>query len=384
MLKKTYDTIVIGLGGAGSSAVYHLSKTGRKVLGLEKFKLNHANGSSHGDSRIIRRAYFEGEYYVPLAKRAYELFDKLEAETGNTLFKRVGCLNIGKDEDKLVERSKFAADKHNIDYQIMTNGEINSRYPFFNIDDKNYSGLLESNAGYLHPELCVQSHLAIARKNKADVLEESDVKKIDFDKANKTYTITTNKDTFISKEVVIASGTCVNDVLKNFNLKLPVTIDLNYLYYFKFKDGRDFQDFPVFLISNNKQEFYGFPNLRNGNWFKVSLYHHYLNYDDYSLVERAYRKDNEDSVFMNCEKFIKGFSRDNIELVKYVTCLYTSTKDKDFVIDYLPDNDNVVLVSACSGHGFKFTSAVGEMAMNLLDRKVKPFDYFKLNRLFKK
>jgi monomeric sarcosine oxidase len=380
MSKQVYDSIVIGLGGAGSSALYHLSKTGRKVLGLERFKINHKNGSSHGDSRIIRRAYFEGEYYVPFAKRSYELFDILEAETGNHVFKRVGCLNIGTKKDKLVERCQYAADKHKLEYQILSNKEINSRYPFLNIKDDEYNALLESNAGYLHPELCVESHLNVAKKHNADVFDDSEVKRITYDRDDKTYTIETDKDKFTSRELVISSGAWVNDILQNFNIKLPLTIDLNYVYYFKFKD-RDYDDFPIYLISNEDHEFYGFPNLKNGNYFKVSIYHQYLNHENYNQLNREFRKENYDLVFSNCEKFINGFRKDNVELVKTLTCLYTSTKDKDFIIDYLPESENVVLVSACSGHGFKFTPAVGEMATNLLDKKVKPFEQFRLNRL---
>jgi len=122
--------------------------------------------------------------------------------------------------------------------------------------------------------------------------------------------------------------------------------------------------------------------LKNGNGFKFSIYHHNLNFQDVESVAREYNKENYKLILESCRKFIKGFEEDKIEIVKHVTCLYTSTPDKDFIVDYLPGEDKkVVLVSACSGHGFKFTSAIGEMAQRLLDKKDVPLDIFKVDRL---
>ena len=370
-MKNIYDSIVIGLGGSGSSCLYQLSKSGRNVLGIERFNINHKNGSSHGDSRIIRQAYFEGEYYVPFAKRAYKIWDKLEKENSIVLFNRVGCLNIGTKEDQLVEKCKFSADKYDLKYELLNNIQINKNYSHFKIPDEYYS-LLEYNAGFLYPEKCIESFI---KCSKSEIKTNIYVKKIKYDEG--IYEIITNDyESYYSKEIVISIGSWANQLLSNFNIKLPFTIDLNHIFYYDIP-GKN-EEFPVYIISNKNFEFYGFPNL-NGNGYKISLYHQHNNYKNIEEVDREIvNLKNLEIINDSGNKFIKNF--ENAKLLNKISCLYTSTPDKDFIIDYIPNHPSAILISACSGHGFKFTAAIGEEALFLLDKKKDPIEQFKISK----
>jgi sarcosine oxidase len=385
-IAQIYDTVVIGLGGAGSSALYHASKTGRKVLGVERFDLRHTFGSSHGDTRIIRQSYFEGEYYVPFVKRAYDLWDDLEKRSGEKLFLKSGCLNISTKKDNLVGLCKAVSEKHNLSYNLLSNSEVNSKYPFFSIPDK-YECLEESNAGMLFPEKCIEAHLNEAKRNKAEIVFNTSIDYIKYDKDKKLYVLSSsdpNISEIKTNSLIISSGSWINHLLKNFNINLPITIDLNYVLYFKFKEEFNKLNsfFPVYLIAYNMENvLYGFPDINNGNGFKVSLYKQHLNFKSLEELNRTHKKEETLSFIKNlCSKFISGFSEEKIDYIKNLSCIYTSTPDGDFIIDYMPDHERVILVSACSGHGFKFTSRTGEHAVNLLDKKEETFDNFKISR----
>jgi sarcosine oxidase len=379
---KLYDSIVIGLGASGSSALYHLARSGRKVLGLERWTIPHKFGSSHGDSRIIRQAYFEGEYYVPFAKEAYTLWDDLERETKTQLFKKTRCLNISTLSDNLVGRCREVSDLHKLKYSLLTNEQVNTLYPFFSIPNQ-FHCLEEENAGILFPEICNLAHLELAKKYHAQINFNNEVIKIS-QHPNSHYEVITNQGIFHTDSIVISAGSGLINLLENFNIKIPFSIDLNYVYYFKMR--KTFGEFPIYLISYDPEnEFYGFPDLQNGNGFKVSLYKQHLQFNSEVQVNREHEISKiKNQINDLCMKFIRdfdGFEGKNVYDVKHLTCLYTSTPDKDFIIDYIPGHEKVVLISACSGHGFKFSSRIGEHGANLINKKEKAIERFKLGRL---
>jgi sarcosine oxidase len=382
---KLYDSVVIGLGGSGSSALYHLAKSGRKVIGLERWTIPHKFGSSHGDSRIIRQAYFEGQFYVPFAKEAYKLWDQLEKDTDTQLFMKTKCLNISTLSDNLVGRCKEVSDLHHLKYNLKTSEEVNRVYPFFSVPN-NFHCLEEENAGILFPEKCNLAHLEQAKKYKAQINFNNEVIKISHDLKSNNYEIITNQGIFYTNSIVISAGSGVIDLLKYFNINIPFSVDLNYVFYFKFrKTKQDYGTFPIYLISYDPEnEFYGFPDLDNGNGFKVSLYKQHLHFDNEAKVNREHELIKIKNQINNlCIKFIRdfdGFEGQNVYDVNHLTCLYTSTPDKDFIIDYIPEHERVVLISACSGHGFKFSSRIGEHGANLINKTEKPVEQFKLNR----
>lgn len=407
-----FDYVVIGLGTAGSSILYHLSKHSKNVLGLEQFNLNHNNGSSHGDTRIIRQAYFEGQFYIPLLKRAYQLWEEIEEESKEKILYKVGCLNVSKTTMKtskgkennygnIVKKCKDSCDNYNIRYKLFDNGnEINDYFPYFNFKEnkngeetENYKGLLEYDGGYLKAEDCVKIHLSLAKKNGSKIFFNTKIRDIKFSKEldcyvfsyNNTEDKTLNVGNFYARKIAFACGAWINEILiQNFNFKLPLTVDLNHVYYFKILNINENlkKKIPVFIIQDDeKNEFYGFPDIGNGNYFKYSIYHQGLTHNNLNEINRNFNQENFDNVKSLCKKFIKNFRDENVELINQMTCVYTSTPDCNFVIDYLPNNNNnIVICSACSGHGFKLASAVGEHVKLLLNQQIQPLKQFKIER----
>src|SRR6266542_2068475 len=128
-MPQTYDVILAGLGAMGSAAAFHLAQRGRRVLGLDRFTPPHVFGSSHGQTRIIREAYFEHPAYVPMIQRAYELWHELESQAGRQLFLRTGGLMIGKPGSAVVAGAKRSAEKHGLRHEILSTDEVKRRFP---------------------------------------------------------------------------------------------------------------------------------------------------------------------------------------------------------------------------------------------------------------
>src|SRR6188474_3100226 len=124
MASSGYDVIVIGLGGMGAAAAYHLATRGRRVLGLEQFEPLHERGSSHGLTRIIRLAYHEDPSYVPLLRRAYELWHDLETDAGERLLVTTGSLEGGPDDGPTFRGALEAARLHDIPHAVLDAGEL--------------------------------------------------------------------------------------------------------------------------------------------------------------------------------------------------------------------------------------------------------------------
>lgn len=229
--------------------------------------------------------------------------------------------------------------------------------------------------------------ISLSLKNKAEVKLNTEVKEIIYNKDEKLYNIKCENENIQTDSLVLSCGSWINNVVsKNFSINLPLTINLNFLYYFQFKNEVNINLFPVYIISLEKdEEFYGFPDLNNGNGFKMGFYHQHIPHNNINEIDRKFREENYKYVFETAKKFIRNFNENSIELIKHITCLYTCTPDNDFLIDYLPNsNDKIVLVSACSGHGFKFMSAIGDHATKLLTKEEKPYDMFSLSRFIDK
>src|SRR3954451_23106282 len=144
---SNYDVIVLGTGGVGSAAAYHLAKRGAKVLGIDQFPGGHDRGSSHGETRVIRQAYFEHPDYVPLLLRAYELWRALEEESQLDLLHQVGLLQVGPANGFVVKGVLQAARLHGLNVESLTGSEAQQRFPGFRVPDGSV-GVFEPAAGY--------------------------------------------------------------------------------------------------------------------------------------------------------------------------------------------------------------------------------------------
>ena len=216
---STYDAIVLGAGGVGSAAVYHLARRGAKVLAIDQFPGGHDRGSSHGETRIIRQAYFEHPDYVPLLLRAYELWRELEGETGTDLLHQVGLLQVGPPEGQVVSGVLQAARLHGLSVESLLDSEVPRRFPGFRVPEGSV-GVFEPAAGYLRVERCVLAHLAAARLYGAEL--KFDAPALNWQAGSSSVQVTTREATYSAGSLIIAAGSWAPHVLSQLGVPLEV------------------------------------------------------------------------------------------------------------------------------------------------------------------
>lgn len=377
MNQKTYDAIVVGAGGMGSAAAWHLARRGASVLVLEQFAENHEMGSSQGDTRLIRKAYFEHPDYVPLLHRAYDLWDELAAESGRSLFHRTGLILAGDPKSsKILSGVKQARDIHGLDIQEWNAQTATEMYPQFNFPD-DWTVLFEEDAGYLRVEECVQAHLACAKNNSAEIMyntnvtswQESNEAPTGIDTQSRIaprVTVQTNRGTFHSSRLIITSGPWAARQLAATGIKLSLRRVMQ--HWFKAPPEADErQGMPCFGFDTGNGFFYGMP-ARDGAGLKSASHSHGIGFDDPDFMDRS-EADNDLPALKNfLARFIKGMP--DATAIKTKPCIYTLTADEHFIIDAWPSNDSgpshrVYFAAGFSGHGFKFASVVGELLADL-------------------
>ncbi|OLD45902.1 MAG: hypothetical protein AUI83_15715, partial [Armatimonadetes bacterium 13_1_40CM_3_65_7] len=225
---KRFETIVVGCGGMGSSIAYHLSRRGAKTLVLERFKLNHENGSSHGRTRIIRTAYFEDPRYVRLAKRAFQLWSALEKETGRRLLEVTGGLMIGKPNASAVVGSLRSAREYSLPHSLLGAREVAERFPAFAPSDSE-SALYEPNAGILFPDRCIEAHKEMAEEEGTKFRFGERV--TGWEAGRSLVTVSTEKDSYLAEKVIFAAGPWNASLLPD--LRLPLECERQVLFWFR-------------------------------------------------------------------------------------------------------------------------------------------------------
>jgi sarcosine oxidase len=364
-MKKTYDVAVIGLGAMGSAAMYHLSKQGLAVVGLDQYHPPHNLGSTHGDTRITRLAIGEGSEYVPLVKRSHQLWRDLEKETGENLFVSSGGLVLANKGNAFLQQTIASAREYGIKHEILSAAAVKKEYPMFDIADDT-SAFYEASAGYLFPEKIVAAHLRLAGENGATLLFESTVQKIDPEKK----TIKTSEGQFRAEKIIIAAGAWTGEILPETKALLRIYRQL--LYWFPIEKGyNEFSAMPVFIweFGGSADDFiYGFPAIdgRAGG-IKVAT-EEYANEVSPNMGKKPATEEEVKTMH-------KEYIKDNLpwlggKAIRTASCLYSNTEDGRFLIDEL--REGVFFVSACSGHGFKHSAAIGEaISEKVLDGQSK-------------
>ncbi|HEX9513970.1 MAG TPA: N-methyl-L-tryptophan oxidase [Puia sp.] len=383
-----FDVIVLGLGANGSSALYHLSKTHQKVAGIDRFTPPHAFGSSHGESRIIRQAYYENPVYVPFIKEAYHCWEEIEHVSGEKLFLKTGGLMLGREDTGLIRGSILSAETHSIAYEYLDKADLQKRFPAFK-PTADTVGVLEKEAGILFPEKCITSFLTQAQKNGAAVQYEE--KALNIIPAGDKVEISTSKGTYITGKLIISAGAWVGELVAGIdrpepaanggNLRLPLTIARQVLYWFTNKNSRQQvhlqpSHFPVYLWEYLPGKmFYGFPDLGKG--IKIARHHggDLILPDELTQEISSFEKEDMQAIV---DKYLKMEALLNSSAV----CMYTNTPDGDFIIDHHPEYNNILIASPCSGHGFKFSSLTGKLLSELATTGKTTMDIspFSLNR----
>ena len=356
-MSRNADAIVVGLGAMGAAAARALSRRGLRVLGLDRFAPPHAMGSSHGDTRIIREAYFEHPSYVPFVQRAYLLWEEIERETGRGLLSRTGGLMIGPREGALVRGALQSAEAHALPHELLDADGIARRVPAFR-PRPDWVGVWEPNDGVLRPEAGIAAMLATAARHGARLHtnEPATGWRADGDGV----AVTTARGTYRAAACVLAAGAWMPRLLPD----LPLTVARQLLFWFETVGARNAHDAGLCPISiweyGEERFFYSFPRGEQG--VKVAIHHHGAPADP-DRLDREVTPEEVAEVRALVQEYMPFASG---PLRASVACMYTNTPDGHFVLDRHPDHDRVLIVSACSGHGFKFAPAVGEAVADLL------------------
>jgi len=362
---KRFDAIVVGCGAMGSSVSFNLARRGLRVLTLERFNLNHEYGSSHGRTRVIRLAYFEDPRYVPLLRRAFASWDELAKRSGLEIIKRTGGLMIGKEDDRLVTGVLRSAREHSLPHKLLAARDVMGQFKALRLDDA-HCAVYEDNAGILFPDRCIASFVSLAQESGCEFHFGERVTR--WKPHPNGVEVETEKGTFEAASLVFAAGAWLGSLLPRL---LPLTCERQVQFWFEPPTGGAFaaERLPIFIMEENSSHyFYGIPDVGHG--VKVARTHGGTPVDP----ERMERKVTDSDLAP-----VKSFIERRLPGLKPIPtasapCIYTNTPDSNFVIDFHPQDERVLLISACSGHGFKFSSVVGEVAADLLTLRKPALD----------
>jgi sarcosine oxidase len=373
-LPNGHDVIVAGLGAHGSSAAFRLAARGASVLGFDRFSRGHTLGSSGGLSRIIRLSYYEHPDYVPLLRRAWTLWRDLERESGEPLLTETGGLYAGNPNGELVAGALESARRHQLEHEVLDASALRERYPLFEWLD-GWQGVFERQAGWLAPERCIETHLRLAEESGATLRFDEPIES--WESTRGGIRVSTTTGTFDAKQLVIAAGAWESQLAPSLGSELSV--ERNVLFWFEPIAERDaFARLPIYIVDDTDRVFYGFPYIE-GQGVKVAGLH-FGDKADPDTVDRTASAGDEERVRAWLRRrmpFANGERRDA------KVCMYTNTPDAHFIVDRLSGHPNVVVASACSGHGFKFSSVVGEILADLvLDGETRhPISFLSADRL---
>jgi sarcosine oxidase len=363
------DVLVVGLGAVGSAALYQSAKLGAHAIGIDRFDPPHDQGSSHGDTRITREAIGEGREFVPLVLRSNQIWEQLEAATGRSLLTRKGGLVLASPSmpgdhhgsTSFIQDTIAAATEFRIAHEILSADELRHRYPQFRLRGDEI-GYFEHGAGFLRPEACIETQLTLAKQLGAKVVTSEAV--VDYEPMRDgTVKVTTRRNSYSAAKVIVTAGPWIQKLLGESYTEY-FKIYRQVLYWFALTSHAEqyaLDRFPVFIwIAGNRPRdmMYGFPAV-DGPYGGVKIAAE--QYDatvDPDAVPRTVT-DAEISAMYN-DYVASHFPGVSSQCLRTATCLYTVTPDAKFVVDHFRDCENIVFASACSGHGFKHSAALGE------------------------
>ncbi|MGC2299109.1 MAG: N-methyl-L-tryptophan oxidase [Acidobacteriaceae bacterium] len=365
MTTPAYDVIVVGLGAVGSAVLCQAKQSGASVLGIDRFHPPHEFGSSHGETRITRQAIGEGLQFVPLVLRANVLWRDLEAATGKQLLVQDGGLILTDHPTHgpgaaFFQQTVEAARQFTIPHQILSSAEMRDRFPQFAFPDEG-AAYFEPGAGYLYVEKCIEAHLELALQKGAAIHGGEIVNSIV--PSSRHVVVQTDKNSYVASSVVLTPGPWMPDWAARIS-GLPASTFQIYrqiLYWLSIGQRRHLfspERMPVFIWSSAAQEknIYGFPSL-DGESLKIAT----EQFDSTTDPDAPPIDIGEDQVRSFHQEFVqKRFPDVTARDVRTASCFYTQTANHSFVIDQATDSDRIWFASACSGHGFKHSPAVGE------------------------
>ena len=354
-----YDVIVIGLGGMGSASAYHLARRGKRVLGLEQFDLLHELGSSHGLTRIIRLAYHEHPSYVPLLRRAYELWHDLEADANERLLVTTGSVEGGPSDGTTFRGALEAAELHDLPHEVLDGDELRRRYPAYAGFDPSMRVVFQPDGGFLLAERTILAHVNGALAAGAELRFREPVRS--WEVVGDAVRVTTERGSFEGDRLVICAGAWARTLVPGLaDLAVPERQVLAWLQPTSpalFAPER----FPVFLVDVEEGSYYGFP-VHDVPGFKFGWYHHFREPIDPSNPDRSVSPEDEAALRAFASRYFPDGAGPTVMLK---ACMFTNSPDGHFLIGRLPKAPQVSVFAGESGHGYKFCSVVGEIMADL-------------------
>ena len=359
-----YDFILVGLGGLGTVVAHDLAAAGARVLGLDRYPLGHDFGSSHGRTRVIRKAYFEHEDYVPLLQRSYERWLFLEDQTQQDLLDLCGVLQVGASDGIVVPGVMRAAQQHHLEVRTHSANELKRLYPQLRCVDEYELGVFEPDGGMLRVEACVRAWGQLAQHRGAQFEIGAEVTGYSHEGAY--WRVITDQHDYCAKTLILCPGAWAAQLLPR-SLSQHLEIRRKSLFWFDSKSSlhRD-NGFPVWLVEEPDGVFYGFPHL-DDQGFKVAEHSGGQLVTNPSIVDRNLDLQDQQRIHNFLERRIA-----DVELgtrLNHEVCMYTVTPDEHFMLGQLHGFHDLFVGTGLSGHGFKLVPALGEiLAKQVLGR----------------
>jgi sarcosine oxidase len=353
-----YDAIVLGVGGMGSAALYQLARRGMRVLGIERYNIPHEMGSSHGLTRIIRLAYYEHPSYVPLLRRAYELWRQLENTVQERLLIITGAIDASSEDGEVFTGSKASCQIHHLPHEVLDSHALNARFPGYHLPP-GIVALYQPDGGFLLSERCIVAHVMAAQALGAEVHGREQV--MGWEPEGDGVEVHTDRERYSADKLVICGGAWVSKLVPELStLTVP---ERQVLAWFQPVRPALFTTatFPVFNMAVEEGRYYGFP-MYGIPGFKVGRYHHLAQNVDPDHMDREAHREDEDVLRRFTARYFPEAAGPTMSLK---TCLFTNTPDEHFILDLHPSFPQVSLAAGFSGHGFKFCSVVGEIMADL-------------------
>jgi sarcosine oxidase len=356
-----FDVAVVGLGAMGSASAHALARRGARVIAFDQAAPPHSLGSTHGHTRIIREAYYEHPLYVPLVRRAYELWSELERDAGETLMVQTGGVMVGPEDGPLLRGARASARTHGIAHEMLDAHALAARFPAYRAHE-DWVALLEHRAGMLFPERCVRALLAGARKHGAELRLNEQV--IGWGPAKEGLSVSTAGGRHTADRLVVAAGPWLPRLGEFLGVTLPLEIERQMSHWFKPTPAPDNRYHasrcPIGLWeTHDGGVFATLPD--EGHGVKCGT-HHAGAATSPDTVDRTVSQAENDAAQRLLEDVMPGAGA---RLLDSRVCLYTNTPDRHFIIDWLAGR-RILVLSPCSGHGFKFASSIGEIVAQLV------------------
>lgn len=361
---KRFNTIVLGVGGMGSTVCYELAKRGKRVLGIEQFDIPNDMGSSHGYTRIIRLAYYEHPSYVMLLRRAYELWAQIEAQTGKQVYVKTGSIDAGPADSWVFKGSLQSCTEHALEHEVLSGMDVNARFPGYNLPH-DLMAVLQPDGGFILPETATVAYVQAAHALGAEIHGREQVLEWQPLSNGEGVRVITDRAEYEADSLVITGGAWNSRLLPFLRgYAVPERQVLAWLQPDRpdlFTPAR----FPVFNLLVPEGRYYGFP-VHTVPGFKFGKYHHFEEVVEPDSYDREPDIEDEEVLRDFASRYFPEGAGPTMMLK---ACMFTNSPDKHFIIDLHPEYPQVSFAGGFSGHGYKFASVIGEVMADLAERQ---------------